>query len=102
MQGSFYRLRRSVRGGGEAGSKTKELAEDDMAGAGGPMRNGAENAPGLGSTKINAPVTTGSVGWQHAMVQSIAAFPSCSHTGGCAAFAAPASLELFFCPCPCS
>ena len=66
------------------------------------MRSGAEIATGLGSTKTIAPVTTGSVGWQHAILQSIAAFPWCSHKEGCAFFAASASPELFFDACPCS
>jgi hypothetical protein len=72
--GGFYRLRRKVSGGGEAGSKTKELAEKNKVGVGGPITSGAEISTGLGSTKMIAPVTTGSLGWQHAMLQSIAAF----------------------------
>jgi hypothetical protein len=68
----FYRLRRSVRGGGEAGSKTNEFVEGNGIGVGGPNRSGAERAIGLGSTNTIAPVTAGSSGWQHATVQSIA------------------------------
>jgi hypothetical protein len=74
MRRSFYRLRRSVRGGGEAGSKRKELAEDEKSGVGGSMKSGAEIATAPGSTKTTAPVTAGSFGWQQAMLQSIAAF----------------------------
>jgi hypothetical protein len=74
MRGSFYRLRRKVRGGGEAGSKTKELAEENKAGVGGPITSGAEISTALGTTKTIAPVTAGSEGWQQAMLQSIAAF----------------------------
>jgi hypothetical protein len=71
---SFYKLRSSVRGGGEVGSKTKELIEDDRSGVGELMKIGAEITTGPGSKKTIATVTAGSAGWQHAMLQSIAAF----------------------------
>jgi hypothetical protein len=71
---SFYKLRSKVRGGGEAGSKTKDLAEKSVACDGGLTRRGAEIPTTPGNTKATAPVTTGSAGWQHAMLQSIAAF----------------------------
>jgi hypothetical protein len=74
MRESFYRLRSKDRGGGEAGSKTKEFAEENKVGVGEPTRSGAKTIEGLGSTKTIAPVTAGSTGWQHAAVQSIAAF----------------------------
>jgi hypothetical protein len=103
MRGNFYRLRERVRGGGEAGSNTKELAEEDKTVAGGPMRKGAEIAAALGSTKTTTPVATGSLGWQQAMLQSIAAFRAwCSHAAIGASFAELESLEPFFGACPCS
>jgi hypothetical protein len=67
------------------------------------MRSGAEIARALGSTKTTAPVTAGSLGWQHAMLQSIAVFGAwCSHPAIGASFAGLVSLELFFGACPCS
>jgi len=72
MQGSFYRPRRIIRGGGEGGSKTKESAEENGIRVRGANRSGAESATGLGNTNTIAPVTAGSFGWQHATVQSIA------------------------------
>jgi hypothetical protein len=74
MRGSFYRERRAVRGGGEAGSKTNELGEAEGSGAEVPISSDTEVAAALGITNTTAPVTTGSLGWQHAIVQSIAAF----------------------------
>ena len=92
-----------VRGGGEAGSKTKELAEEDKLDAGAPMRSGTEATTVLGSTNTTAPVTTGSLGWQHAMLQSIAVFCAWwSQPAIGASVAGVVSLELFFVACPCS
>jgi len=71
---NFYRLRGRVRGGGEAKSKTKELAEAENIGGGGPPNSGAEITAAPGNTKTTAPVRTESFGWQQAMLQSIAAF----------------------------
>ena len=103
MRGSFYRLRESVRGGGEAGSKTKEAAEEDKLSGVAPMRSGTEATTALGSTNTTAPVTTGSLGWQHAMLQSIAACRAwCSQPAIGASLAGVVSLELFFGACPCS
>jgi hypothetical protein len=74
IRGSFYRLRRKVRGGGEAGSNTKELAEEEKEVVGGPIRRGEKIAIRLGRTKVTAPVTIGFLGGQHATLQSIADF----------------------------
>ena len=103
MWGSFYRLRRIDRGGGEAGSSTKELAAEAKLGAGAPMRSGAEWVTALGNTNTTAPVTTGSFGWQHAMLQSIAVFCAWwSQPAIGISFAGLVSIELFFGACPCS
>jgi hypothetical protein len=60
-------------------------------------------AAALGTTKMIAPATSGSVGWQHAMLQSIDAFrPRCSQPAIGASFAELVSPEPFFGACPCS
>jgi hypothetical protein len=70
----LLKTQEQVRGGGKTKSKTKELAEDEMSGIGGPIKSSAEISTALGITKTITPVTTGSFGWQHATLQSIAAF----------------------------
>ena len=103
MRGSFYKERRAVRGGGEAGSKTNELAEAERSGAEAPISRGTEVVTALGSTNTTAPVTTGSLGWQHAMLQSMAAFCRCwSQPAIGMSLVELASLELFLGACPCS
>jgi len=103
MRGSFYKERRAVRGGGEAGSKTNELAEAERSGAEAPISRGTEVVNALGSTNTTAPVTTGSLGWQHAMLQSMAAFCRCwSQPAIGMSLVELASLELFLGACPCS
>ncbi|HET6933142.1 MAG TPA: hypothetical protein VFI45_22645 [Candidatus Acidoferrum sp.] len=67
------------------------------------MRSGTEVATALGTTNTTAPVTTGSLGWQHAMLQSIAAFRAwCSQPAMGESFAGLVSREFFFGSCPCS
>lgn len=103
MQRRFYRLRKSVRGGGEARSKTKELAEYKWPDVGGPMKSGAEIATVTGNTKTTAPVTTGSFGWQHTTLQSTAVVrPLWSQPAIGISCAELASLELFLGACPCN
>jgi hypothetical protein len=66
------------------------------------IKSGAEISTTRGRTKIIAPATAGSFGWQHAKLQSIAALRAwCSQLAIGASFAGPESLELFFGPCPC-
>lgn len=65
---------RRVRGGGETASKTGELTESGERAAESPANSGAEIIGGPGNTKTMATVVAVSAGWQHAMLQSIAAF----------------------------